>query len=104
MNVFYYDTDAALVEIFKDHCNLSGEQYEEIRAQFIYLVADFQDSEPQEEIEKRIQYMTAVFEFLYNTKELTLKEHYELGELLEKMQDEAQKAIVTKVITEGTVL
>lgn len=91
MSIFYYDTDKALVEIFKDHCNLSGEQYEEIRAQFIYLVADFQDSEPQWAIDNRVIYLQSVTDFLYNTKELTLEEHYELLELLQKVQDKAKR-------------
>ena len=88
---FYVDTDAELIRIFSEHCNLSCEQYEEIRAQFIYLIADYQDDEPAEEIEKRIQYLTAIFEFLFNTKELSMKEHYEMGLLLEQIQNEAEK-------------
>ena len=46
MAAFYFDTDKKLVEIFTEHCNLSGEQYEWIRGEFIFLVADIQDEEP----------------------------------------------------------
>ena len=90
---FYVDTDTKLVQIFSEHCNLSQEQYEEIRGQFIFLIADYQDDEPREEIEKRVQYMTAIFEFLFNTKELSMSEHYELCLLLEQIQDEAKKVM-----------
>ena len=35
MAAFYYDTTSKLVEIFTEHCNLSGEQYEVISGEFI---------------------------------------------------------------------
>ena len=90
----HYDTCGKLREIFAEHCNLSVEQYEEISAQFIFLVADIQEGEPQEEMQKRMAYMRAVFEFLYNTKELTLEEHYELTEMLEDVWDKAVKTAI----------
>ena len=104
MAAYYYDTCGKLREIFAEHCNLSMEQYEEISAQFIYLVADIQDMEPMAEIEKRIGYMLAVFEFLYNTKELFDKEYTELQELVEKIRSDAEKEIVCRAMAEGTVL
>ena len=97
MEMFYYDTDKKLLEIFTEHCNLSAEQYEEIRAQLIYLVSDIQEAEPMSEIEKRIEYLLAVFEFLYNTKELTLKENAALVEMVE----EIEKQIFRKALAEG---
>lgn len=87
--MFYFDTDKRLLEIFSEHCALSPEQYEELSAQLIYLVADIQDNEPKEEIEKRINYLRAIIEFLYNTKELTMQEHYELGEMIEQIMEKA---------------
>lgn len=101
---FHYNTCGKLLEIFSEHCNLSMEQYEEISGQFLYLVTDIQEGEPQEEIEKRMAYMRAVFEFLYNTKELTLKEQYELNQLLEDVWDTARQAAAVLARTEGTVL
>lgn len=81
MAVFYYDTDKKLVEIFTEHCNLSGEQYEWIRGEFIYLVADIQEDEPETAIDERIEKMNIVFEFLLETKELTLEEYNDLCNL-----------------------
>lgn len=101
-NWFYVDTDKKLKEIFAEHCDLSQEQYEELRAQFIYLLSDYQEGEPQEEIERRISYMIAAFEFLYNTKELTLAEHCALNELIETVTAEAIRNATNK--TTGGVL
>ena len=80
---FHYNTSGKLREIFAEHCNLSAEQYGEISDQFRNLVTDIQEEEPQVLIDKRIDYLRAVLEFLYNTKELTLDEHYRVGELLD---------------------
>lgn len=81
MAEFYFDTDKKLVEIFTEHCNLSGEQYEWISGEFIYLVADIQDDEPETAIDERIEKMNIVFEFLLETKELTLEEYNDLCNL-----------------------
>ena len=91
-------------EIFSEHCNLSLEQYEEISGQFIYLLADWQDGEPMEEIEKRSGYLRAVFEFLFNTNELTLKEHYELNEMLDAINDGAQRMACAEALKKGRVI
>ena len=84
MRTYYKDTDRKLVEIFKGHCNLSQEQYEEIRAQLIYMVADIQESEP---VEERVQYLMDVFEFLLNTKELWIEEYDALCNLVREMEN-----------------
>ena len=81
MAEFYFDTDKKLVEIFTEHCNLSGEQYEWISGEFIYLVADIQEDEPETAIDERIEKMNIVFEFLLETKELTLEEYNDLCNL-----------------------
>lgn len=101
---FHYNTCGKMREIFAEHCNLSLEQYEEISGQFLFLVTDIQEGEPQAEIEKRMDYMRAVFEFLYNTKELTLKEQYELNQLLDDVWDTARQAAAVLARSEGTVL
>ena len=94
MATYYYDTDKKLVEIFTEHCNLSGEQYEWIRGEFIFLVADIQDEEAGREIDERIRKMKAVFDFLLETKELGLAEHAALHELANEVRD-ADTRIIT---------
>lgn len=94
MAAFYFDTDKKLVEIFTEHCNLSGEQYEWIRGEFIFLVADIQDEEPGREIDERIRKMKAVFDFLLETKELALAEHAALHELANEVRN-ADPRIIT---------
>ena len=94
MAAFYYDTDKKLVEIFTEHCNLSGEQYEWIRGEFIYLVADIQEEEKGREIDKRVEKMKTVFDFLLETNELALAEHAALHQLAEEVRD-ADPRIIT---------
>ena len=94
MATYYYDTEKKLVEIFTEHSNLSGEQYEWISAEFIYLVADIQEEEEGREIDKRIEKMKTVFNFLLETKELTLAEHSALNELANDVRD-ADPRIIT---------
>ena len=101
---FHYNTSGKLREIFVDHCDLSLEEYEEISGQFFYLVTDIQEGEPQAEIEKRMEYMRAVFEFLYNTKQTTLKEQYELNKLLDDIWDTAKQTMMILASQKGTVL
>lgn len=92
MKQFFIDTDEKLKEIFKDHCNLSTEQYEEIRAELIHLVSDYQEEEPKEEIKKRINYLDVVIDFLFNTSELTLTENHDLHGLVNEIQEEGEKS------------
>ena len=94
MAAFYFDTDKKLVEIFTEHCNLSGEQYEWIRGEFIYLVEDIQDEENGREIDERIRKMKTVFDFLLETKELGLAEHAALFELADDVRS-ADPRIIT---------
>lgn len=94
MAAFYFDTDKKLVEIFTEHCNLSVEQYEWIRGEFIFLVADIQDEEDGREIDKRVAKMETVFDFLLETKELTLAEHNALHNLAVKVSG-ADPRIIT---------
>ena len=94
MAAFYFDTDKKLVEIFTEHCNLSGEQYEWIRGEFIFLVADIQDEEIGREIDMRVRKMKTVFDFLLETKELALAEHAALHQLAEEVRD-ADPRIIT---------
>ena len=75
------DTDEKLIEIFREHCNLSCEEYEEIRRLFIELVADVQDGRPLAWILMQAEEMSNVFTWLYNVKELTMKEYNDLCNL-----------------------
>ena len=81
MAAFYYDTDKTLREIFTEHCNLSQEQYDWIRGELIFLVADIQEDEPGTAIDERVEKMNIVFEFLLETNELTLEEYNDLCNL-----------------------
>ena len=88
MKAFYYNTNKKLREIFKEHCNLSVEQFEELDQEFIYLVTDYQEEEPKEVIKKRTDYLPPVIDILFNTKELNLEEHTALINLLEEIGKE----------------
>ena len=104
MSGFFYDTRGLLRKIFLDHDNLSLEQYEEISGKFMELVKDIREDEAQVQIEKRTSYLRAVFEFLFNTKELTLREYTDLGEMLDQIWEIALQEICEATATEGTVL
>lgn len=101
---FHYDTDRKLREIFQEGCNLCAEQYDAIRSRFIFLVCDIQDVEPQEEIEKKMDHMRVVFDFLLDTKEITLKQHCDLHEMLEDVWNKAVQTKAKLMAREGTVL
>ena len=91
MKAFFIDTDEKLKGIFTDLCSLKEEQYNEIKSELIYLISDYQEEEPEEEIKKRINYLKDVFMFLYNTKELTRKELTDLNDLVFKIKEEGEK-------------
>lgn len=88
--VFYRDVDAKLKEIFSKHCNLSGEQYQEIQKRLIYMVATIQDNYPIEDTENDAEELSIIFDFLYKTGELTFEEYNELCVFVNEMRDEAQ--------------
>ena len=99
MRAFYIDTNERLREIFRDHCNLSGEQFEEINGRFIYLVCDIQEEEPQEVIEDKVSELHVIFEFLYNTKELTIGEYNDLCNLANEIQNAGEKLAMGLAVT-----
>ena len=104
---FYYPVCAKLREIFAEHCNLSMDQYEEISRMFLELVSDIQERLDSEWIEGRITEMGAIFEFLYNTKELSIGEYNDLCNMARKIQsraEEEKRELVKKALQEGTVL
>ena len=96
---FYCDTCGKLREIFAEHCNLSGEQYEEIDGRLIDLVSDIQMLEEKSEeltladAEKAAEDLGVIFEFLLNTKELTLEEYNALCNMVGELAEAAQKAV-----------
>ena len=90
MKNFYYNTTTKLRGIFNDHCNLSMEQYEAIGGEFLYLEADIQEEEASAEILKRAEKMEIIFDFLYETKELTLKEHAAMKDMVSDMLEKGQ--------------
>ena len=95
---FYCDTCGKLREIFAEHCNLSGEQYQEINRRLINLVSDIQMLEEKSEeltladVETEAEELGVIFEFLLNTKELTLEEYAALSNMVVEMDDAARKA------------
>lgn len=95
---YYMDTTEKLREIFTEHCNLSMEQYEEISSRLINLVTDIQmleeksDEVTPEGVEQAAEELGVIFEFLLNTKELTLKEYNELCNLANALADAAREA------------
>ena len=95
---FYMDTCGKMRGIFAEHCNLSGDQYEEIRGRLIYLVADIQMLEEKSEevtladAEREADELSVIFEFLLNTKELTLKEYNDLCNMVNDLRNESQLA------------
>lgn len=96
MKNYYIDTDTKLVDIFREHCNLSGEQYQEIQSMFINLMCDIQEGEQMENIEDRVGDMGVIFEFLYNTKELTIYEYNELCNLASEMRNDAERLAIAE--------
>ena len=92
MKNFYYNISEKLRQIFQEHCNLSGEQYEAISGEFLYLEADIHEEEASAEILKRAEKMEIIFDFLYETKELTLKEHAALKDMVSDMLEKGQVA------------
>ena len=104
---FYYYTANRLREIFTGHCNLTVEQYAALTERLEELVDMYQENRPEEETEKLADNLGVVFDFMLDAKELTLKEHMELHEMLEEMAEQAEKIraeIIREVIKEGTVL
>ena len=90
MKNFYYNTNEKLRGIFSDHCNLNMEQYEVICGEFLYLEADIQEEEASAEILKRAEKMEIIFDFLYETKELTLKEHAAMKDMVSDMLEKGK--------------
>ena len=95
---YYMDTTGKLREIFAEHCNLSGEQYEEISGRLIDLVGDIQMLEEKSDeltladAEKAAEELGVIFEFLLNTKELALEEYNNLCNMVGELADAARKA------------
>lgn len=89
--VFYRDVDAKLKEIFSEHCNLSVNQFEEIKKRMIYMVATIQDNYPLGDVEEYAEELNTIFAFMVNTEELTLVEYNELCNFVNGMADEAKE-------------
>lgn len=89
--VFYRDVDAKLREIFSEHCNLSAEQFNEIKKRMIYMVATIQDNYPFGDVEEYAEELNTIFAFMVNTRELTLVEYNELCNFVNGMADEAKE-------------
>lgn len=94
MLVYFYDTCGKLQEIFTEHCNLSMEQYEEISGRLIDLVAEIQEFDAEgtyPEAERKANELGVIFEFMMNTKEITLKEYNDLCNMVGEIADAAKQ-------------
>lgn len=97
---YYMDTTGKLREIFAEHCNLSGEQFEEISGRLINLVSDIQMLEEksneltQADVAKAAEDLGVIFEFLLNTKELTLEEYNALCNMTGELEDASRRAVM----------
>ena len=102
MKNYYVDTCGQLRNIFTEHCNLSMEQYEEIRGRLIDLVCEIQEFDGEgtyEEAERKANELGVIFEFLLNTKEVTQKEYYDMCCMVEKIADDAKRIAETEKTT-----
>ena len=107
MERFSYYTANKLREIFSEHCNLTVEQYAALTERLEELVDMYQENRPEKEMEKFADNLGVIFDFMLDTKELTLKEHMDLHEMLNEMAEQAGKIraeLVRKAMAEGTVL
>ena len=94
MVTYYYDTCGKLRDIFTKHCNLSMEQYEEISGRLIDLVAEIQEFDGEgtlQEAERKANELGVIFEFLMNTKEITLEEYNDLCNMVGEIEAAAEK-------------
>lgn len=91
MAVFYYNTDKKLQDIFAEHCNLSTEQYSEIRKRLIYLVAGIQDGYEQEAERQEADELGTIFDFLLHTKEITDEEYNALENMMSELWEQAEQ-------------
>ena len=92
---FQFNTSGRLQEIFAEHCNLSMEQYEEISRRFTELAEEYRDGTPMAEIEPQKEELSIIFDFLYNTKELTIREYNDLCNMVGEIEKTAFKELVS---------
>ena len=95
MRNYYVDTCGKLRDIFTEHCNLSMEQFEEISGRLIDLLAEIQETDEEgcgsfDEVERKAGELNVIFEFLLNTKEITLKEYNDMCNLVNSMENDAR--------------
>ena len=94
MVAYYFDTCGKMREIFTKHCNLSMEQYEEISGRLIGLVAEIQEFDGEGTLPEAVRMadeLAVIFEFLLNTKEITLEEYNDLCNMVGEIEDAAKK-------------
>lgn len=94
MKAYYYDTCGKMREIFAEHCNLSMEQYEEISGRLIDLVAEIQEFDGEgtyPEAERKANELGVIFDFLLNTKQITLQEYDDMCNMVGQISEAAEK-------------
>ena len=85
------DIREKLIEIFREHCNLTCEEFEEIEGRLIDIETGIQEDQAYADTESEAEELSVIFEFLYNTKQLTIEEYNGLCNMANSMRDEAQK-------------
>ena len=93
MKNYYVNTCGKLRDIFMKHCNLTMEQYEEISGRLIDLVAEIQEFDGEgtlPEAERKANELGVIFEFLLNTKEITLEEYNDCCNMVNKIAEDAR--------------
>ena len=97
---YYMDTTGKLREIFAEHCNLSQEQYQEISLRLFNLASEVKALKEKKDKQiwldialEEADDLTVIFEFLLNTKELTLEEYNDLCNMAGELADAARKAV-----------
>ena len=88
---------AKMAEIFRDHCNLDNYQYAEIQRRLIKMAEGLIEEEWEDVIDGS-QEMGVIIEFLFNTKELTLKELNDLSNSVNDMANQAAEEMIDRAV------
>lgn len=102
-NIFYLDEKALMIDVFRDKCNLYGEEFENIRGRYISLVAGVQELQGKnpdwtlDELLEEANELAAVLKFLLEINRVDMEQHYMLMSAVEKITEAAAKAAEAEV-------
>ena len=106
MKNYYVDTCGKLRDILTEHCNLSLEQYKEIRGRLIDLVAEIRKMDGEEnmqEAERKANELCVIIGFLKNTGELMLTEYEALYNMIVDIWNDMHAEILEKRIRKPNI-